>query len=1375
VRLAVLGVLLACTLLLYLRSEDAAERLRLVVVRAGSEQLGEDLAIGELRVERLLPPAVVLKEVTVHSRADGLPLGRIEEIHVALQRTPVPWRRVLSIGSLRLVEPSARVALQGGQPRDFRKLVEGMQAPHDPDGKPWKVQLGALDIERASARVTLDPAGLGLVFGGIDLAFSQDAGGDGSGAVEARFVELVIGEVREQAVLEPGTFQVAAGMVTLGTGALALDSGRIELTGVIGLPDPPGAPQARPMRYGLTARAGIELPLLRDAWPRLPVMEGRIDAALGLTGQGLEPRVTFNVQGHEVAIHLVKPRPMVFKAESPSLIGHFADRRIVVEEESALHWGGGVIKPVGWFDLRDDMPFEVDLELRDLQLHRVLDSATVPGSWVSMGMNGVGHLAGHAKGGFVGTGDAHVDVDDLLVYDAAWDSGQERNLMLHVPTCVVDAGLLVTSTHLLMEPATIRGPGSLLEVSSDFLFLKPLGLIITIDSDRFDMADLEDTISGIHFEGLGGVKGHIEGPTKDLDIAAALELDDFVFTKWPFGRVGGDVHWHTRSDLEFTSLLGHKGETDYESEVRIMFADVRRGGSREKLEIAADVVVPEGHGRAEDLLPIFFGDAIGATGPAWGEVSLSGRPQALNGTGRIHAVDVGYMWETFSSLDARAQIRSGRLTFEEAFARKPSGEVLFGRGSIDRGGEVEFELRIPKMEINQLAPVARLFPDRPSSDLFELAGGTGPWVSGFVSGNARIGGTLQNITLDGKLQLDDLVYRGTKLGDTQVRYRIQDHELEVFGEALDGQLSGRATMRTTGLMDYSYGVRWNEFSLTPFLPRTVLAQREPVTAGMSGSLTGVGTLKDSFHDVTVKLRDVWLERGRHRIEAAGNDAVAVRYDRGAIRFERLELISPEGGAGTTDLRVEGWIRPDGPLRVTVDGTVDIAFADLAYDVFDRSEAEVLDLHVEVEGRSTRAVDITGRARLERAFLKTIYWPHPFEIERAEVELVDRKLVITDLEGSMGGGRLERVEGSYILLDRTGYKPREYGLRADCVGCTVSFPSFMPPSTGTASLQFRGTAPDDLKLSGHVLVEELVLRDPLNWGRSVMTFTSKYTETLASADKPGLFDIDLVFDSDRGALGVRNNVGLLAATAKGFQVIGDTNHIGLDGIVKLESGTIPYSGHDFELEPGGTARFGDREDWFPVLDVTMTTDIISRDENYRVTYRISGPLNSPKLEASSEPALTEADINLLLLFGLTQEQLAEAELSDVLIAGAGAAGGTYGETVATSAGQAAGEAGAADWLVPDRVEIVPVYTDTTGATTVWAVITEQLPPPADMITLEAGVGLFTTSQTVSVPSVFRAQLKFRRNLYLEGSWLRDDEASQSYGNFGLDLKFKAEAE
>ena len=414
--------------------------------------------------------------------------------------------------------------------------------------------------------------------------------------------------------------------------------------------------------------------------------------------------------------------------------------------------------------------------------------------------------------------------------------------------------------------------------------------------------------------------------------------------------------------------------------------------------------------------------------------------------------------------------------------------------------------------------------------------------------------------------------------------------------------------------------------------------------------------------------------------------------------------------------------------------------------------------------------VEGSAELTDALLKTIYFPHALELASARVALRDGRVTVESLEGQLGGGQLEEVTGSYVLLDHSGYQPQSFGLKANCIGCTLRYPDFMPPATGDLRLQFAGTAPHDLLLSGQVDLQEMVLREPLNWQRSILSFRSKFTDSLAEAESRSLFDIDMSFSSAPGAVRIHNNVGDIRGSARNFRIVGDTSHVVLEGDVQIEGGTLPYSGHNFEIEPG-TARFRDRESWFPELELRMWTDVENREETYRIAYSISGPLDAPKLQPSAEPQLAEADINLLLLFGLTQEQLAEAELGDVVLAGAGAGLGTLGESTATSLGQSV-QGRDVDALIPDRIEIVPVYTDTTGATTVWTVATKEVVP--GVLTLEGGFGL-GTGRNMSVPTVLRAQVGFRRNVYLEGSWLRDDEASRPYGNFGLDLKFEVDFE
>ncbi|HCP47101.1 MAG TPA: hypothetical protein DIU15_13730 [Deltaproteobacteria bacterium] len=787
---------------------------------------------------------------------------------------------------------------------------------------------------------------------------------------------------------------------------------------------------------------------------------------------------------------------------------------------------------------------------------------------------------------------------------------------------------------------------------------------------------------------------------------------------------------------------------------------MRRGGDRERLEIGIEATVPEGQGRAQDLLPIFFGDAVPMSGSAWGEAWLFGPPSQLSGWGWVQGKDVRYLGEGFASVDVQAQVRDGTLFIEEGFARKSSGDALFGRGSIARSGAVNFEFRLPRMGLDEVSWIEATFPVSPDGMASGDTGARSQWT-GNLAGSAVLTGTLRDVHVQGRLQARDVRYRGRPLGDSRLHLAIAEHRLTANASLLGGNLGAEATLLMEGLWPYSFAFDSEALTLDPYLPQAVLARSEPVSAGLAGSLVGAGTMKDGWHDLALRLDDLFVQRGARRIESAKDEPLVIRYQGGAYRFDHVALT---GTQGRTDLEVAGWLRPSGPLAVTVRGAVDASFVDLAYDVFDRVEAQSLQLALDISGQSPASVDVEGTAELRAAIIKTIYFPHPLEVNALRVSLLDRRLTFESLDARLGGGVISGFDGSHLILDQTGYRPRKYALKAKCTDCTIKYPSFLPPGRGDLDLQFIGTSPDKLTLQGKIDVNEMVLREELNWTRSVFTFRDSATENLAGAEVPGLFDFDINVRSKLGGLRIDNNLGTIRGTAESLHVGGNTSQVLLSGAMRIESGLFPWKGRDFTLEPG-VARFEAGGGWFPSMELSMWTDVSNREETYRITYTIVGPLDGPQLNAISSPYLAEADIHNLLLFGLTQEQLAEADLAGVLAAAGGAGLGTLGETAATSF--RATMSGAGQKTLPDRLEIVPVYTETTGATTVWAVLTKEVVP--GLLTLEGGVGYTAGGRTVD--SVGRLQLRFLRNLYLEASWLRDDQATQDYGNFGLDMKFE----
>ncbi|MEE2827973.1 MAG: AsmA family protein [Myxococcota bacterium] len=377
--LLVLGLVLLLAGVLYLHSGDAAERGRVLLEQAGSQQLGEELSIQQLEIVRLFPPSVSLSGVSVHSSSDGKPLATVEGLGLGLARLPRPWTKRIEIEAISIDRPSVRIAMVDGQVRDFPTLVALLQRPRTQ--RPiWTVQLGSLEVVDARVRLSMSPQDLAVSVADLDLAWRLDQAGNGSGNLGVGSIDLSLGELREKGRLESTNFQIESRVVSLESSTVDLVAGALTIEGQVGLPDPPGAPQARPLTYSLTSRGFIDLPRLEDALDTLPAMEGKLDLSLGLTDTGDGPALSFNIQGHDVVVHLTKPKPKVFKVENPSLIGHVDEGRLLIEEESTRLWGGGRVKPSGWLDLKGDFPFEVTLGLQDMRLEQVLDSATVPGS-----------------------------------------------------------------------------------------------------------------------------------------------------------------------------------------------------------------------------------------------------------------------------------------------------------------------------------------------------------------------------------------------------------------------------------------------------------------------------------------------------------------------------------------------------------------------------------------------------------------------------------------------------------------------------------------------------------------------------------------------------------------------------------------------------------------------------------------------------------------------------------------------------------------------------------------------------------------------------------------------------------------------------------
>jgi hypothetical protein len=200
---------------------------------------------------------------------------------------------------------------------------------------------------------------------------------------------------------------------------------------------------------------------------------------------------------------------------------------------------------------------------------------------------------------------------------------------------------------------------------------------------------------------------------------------------------------------------------------------------------------------------------------------------------------------------------------------------------------------------------------------------------------------------------------------------------------------------------------------------------------------------------------------------------------------------------------------------------------------------------------------------------------------------------------------------------------------------VQYLDDFPAASGNATLTFDGPM-DELLLAGRVVVSEMVFNDRISWEDSLFQPSSDGAIGLALDEEKAWFSMDIELVADN-TVRIRNNLADLVAGGT-LKVVGDTSQPGLLGNIRcVPGGAVHLKEREFEVQRA-ELHFVDPFTYDPDVDLLLATDIRTRDENYAINYRVSGTYSDWRAETRSEPALPQADVNALLLFGMTRAEL-----------------------------------------------------------------------------------------------------------------------------------------
>jgi hypothetical protein len=871
-----------------------------------------------------------------------------------------------------------------------------------------------------------------------------------------------------------------------------------------------------------------------------------------------------------------------------------------------MEWGPGLLEVDGIVNLVTG-GINANISAEGVSLAGILtDIAVAPTPWVDFRADIDTTVQGTVSP-FRLEGPFEIALIDLQVGDAPL--GGPHTTLLSVPKGSVVGDVVVTETHMVLDIAQLKAGPTHGRALADIGFAERGPLRLDVDLPALDLSWLSP-LNDLGLDGLAEVKATIEGPYDGLTAEGTLAGKGVVVLGLP---IADTMTAHFTSDmkrLDFDEVRALIGETLYEGDFGIDFEHDER--------LRTMFRITDGHAR--DLTGIFV-DLGDFDASVTGGLTLEGTPYNLDGLATFH-LGAGTLWgEPITGGSADGKMVDGEFTLTDLRVLRPgkgsATELLRARGSVKRGFALNIELLSDGLSIERLAH----------------AQGLG--LTGDIQLDAQIGGTLYDWEPRGRLALQHVHVFGEPIADTVFRFDTTHNPngndaLTWSGDVLGGAGKVAGTFGLAGDQPYAVHADLTDFPLGFFHPRA--PDGTPIEAALTGSLDLAGKLGDhpTPADIDGTLHAVHLRWGQHLLvnEAPWSFSLHNRE----FLVPALTLTGNDG----THFEFEGHAAPGAasggdlpPMQFEGTGKFDLdLLRAIVPEVREAHGMAQVDLHIDSAAKDP--VRLT--ARLRDATLRTGYFPATFENVKADLTADADGYTLDNVSASVGGGTFA---GAPSTIDADNWVPKRYALKGQLRDAKLQYIDYLPPMRGDATLTFDGPV-GDLLLGGTIAITDMEWRERIDWESTVVSLRENRLTAAAPDPSANYFGMDLAVTA-ANTLRLRNNVADADASCS-LRVIGDTSRPGLVGTILLTPGGQLYlNDRDFDIKRG-EIRYIDPYTFDPDVDLLLETDVRSQEQDYHLTYMVNGPFSDWRTTTSSDPYLSQADINALLLFGVTREEL-----------------------------------------------------------------------------------------------------------------------------------------
>lgn len=1285
---------------------------------------------------------------------------------------PVPGLGAPVLRTLALVRPQLALHLDADGMREFRNttdLLTGSGESEPLASFPWR------ELRIVQGRIHVDGPAWSTTVDGIDLT---PVGHDRA--------DLTLGDVRVAAGdldvhQSPAIFR----NILLTPSRVALPEIRLRFTPGTDAGNTPVATLdgdldawlGHALNGGLSLR--LDLPGLTPGLPaadanRPPAgwTDGVVFVDATLVGLPDKPAVQGMVAVNGLTLHLGIPRRL------PDIAGPWhldLDGAVphVVVDNAGITWGTGRLGVDADLNVGDGT-LSAAVRAENVSLARILsDVGVAPTPWVNFQADVETNVTG-ALSPFRLVGPFEIALTQLEVGDAPLQG--DHTTLLAVPQGSLVGDLVITAEHMVLDAHQLRAGPTRGHVVADIGFLDDGPLNVDIDLPELDLSWLAP-LNDLGLDGLARVRGVLGGPYSKLGAEGIVTANGMVVFGFSLADTLTARFSTDMQRLDFDEIDAWIGQTRYIGHFGI---DLMHGQ-----RIDTDLSITQG--RAKDLTGIFV-DLGDFDAEVTGDIALAGTPYALEGPTHL-TLGRGNLWgEPTTSGIANGTMVDGEFRLDELRITRsfpsdaPAGTatpasaptndaVLRARGSVKRGFAMNMEILSDGLAVERLAH----------------AEGLG--ITGDVVIDAQIGGTLYDWEPRGRVALRHIHVFGEPIAETTLRF-VTTHRgvdepagpgepagpsdtLSWTGELLGGAGTATGSLGLQGEQPYDVHARFADFPFAFFHPRA--PDGSPISATLTGSLDLVGQLGDhpTPADIDGTLDSVQLGWGDHQLQNAAPWSFSLHN-----REFDVPAVTLVGNDGT---RVEFSGRAAPTASSEADGLPPVLFEGSGKVNLDLLRAMVpgvqeargmADVALKIDSRATNPVTVS--AKLRNATFRSAYFPATFEGLSADLAGTAAGYTLTRVRASVGGGTFcdaantdencnaRPGTGDPSSIDAEGWIPTRYSLHGRLKDVRVQYLDYLPPIRGDAELAFDGPV-GDLLLGGEISITEMEWKDRIDWESEVVSLREEHLTAAAPDPNDNYFGMDLAVRTPRGSstLKLRNNVADADASCD-LRIVGDTARPGMVGEIRLEPGGSMYlNDREFEIYRG-EIRYIDPFTFDPDIDLLLGTEVRSQEQDYRITYFVNGPFSDWRTTTTSDPYLSQADINALLLFGVTREELERTgglgtallvETSDLLL----------GQTPLSRT----------NFFVVDRWNLVSGVTE-RGTPTVSSdlrlVAQKQL--YGFDVTMETALG-----QNLGRDWYVSVERRIAQKLYL-AAWLATEQEGRTLpigAAYGLDLKLRVEGD